>query len=425
MPPLGTHKFTPIHPSGATGDDAEYHRTFEPFSANKLGMWPEFKQKKYGWNYRGEGFHRDYIEEYAKRVGAFYVHQPVGNRLRKVRVVWKDDQKFHTHATSWESIHSTLFPAARLAEPVVDDKLRIMGHLGWWWQDQVFLPKGGRGPDKDVQSFVASGDEIFASLYNPLPSHYRPNELGAPKWKFLLMTAPDGQVVGQFGYDTGAGAVSTIAPWELISIGRAAVTLVGVGSRQVIRLVVRKGSERVAAVGPTKAAAEAAAKRAAAVPPAQIATQSGTIHSVHVGTFGTPGHLIARIEVEQGRVVYRVASIHLKAEGKAIEVKARAAHRDMIQRAAQEAQKRGQKGFTLRGIDANSNFQAHANKLADEIGVAGSGKTLPGSAGGYNSYEVTLDTAKALASKQAGANTASRAARGATGGQSAGRTAGR
>jgi hypothetical protein len=71
----------------------------------------------------------------------------------------------------------------------------------------------------------------------------------------------------------------------------------------------------------------------------------------------------------------------------------------MIRRAAQEAQKRGEKQFTFRGIDANPNFRAHADKLASEVGVRGSGKVLSGSAPGFKSYEVTLDTAKVLKSQ--------------------------
>jgi hypothetical protein len=93
--------------------------------------------------------------------------------------------------------------------------------------------------------------------------------------------------------------------------------------------------------------------------------------------------------------------------------KARAAHRAMIQRAAQEAQKRGQKEFKFRGIEASDDFRTHANKLANEVGVARSGTASPSSSGGLPNYEVTLDTAKVLASNQAAAKTAAQAAGGA------------
>jgi len=147
--------------------------------------------------------------------------------------------------------------------------------------------------------------------------------------------------------------------------------------------------------------------------------QSGTIHAARVGHFREPGHLIARIEIEQGRVVYRVASIHLKAQGNAAEAAERVAHCNMLARAAQEAQKRGQKEFTLRCIDANPNFRAHADKLAAGSGVSGSGKVIPGSADGFTSYEVTLDAAKVLSSSSKQAASKAAAGAGPAGGQGA------
>jgi hypothetical protein len=403
MPPLGTQKFAPIRASGAVGDDAEYHRTFDPFSANKLGMWPEFKQKKNGWNYRGDGFHRDFIEEYAKRVGAFYAYHRIGKGVGKIRVMPKHDQTFWKYATEWEDDYSTLTANwVQRVEPFVDDKLKIAGHIGWWWAREIWIPKS-QGPDIDVQKMVNDGVDVFAYEDNPMPSHYHKNYCGNPEWKYRLLTAPDGRVEAVLGTDSADGAKATIAPWEAISIGRAAVTLaavgLGAGKRYFVAIVMRKGGQRTAAVGPTKALAEGAAKRAA-IP------ESGTLHSVSVGSYGTPGHLVARIEVEEGKVVYRVASVHFKAQGKAVEIKARAAHRDMIQRAAQEAQKRGQNEFTYRGIDAGDQFRAHANKLAGDMGRPGSGKALPNSSGGKPDYEVTLDTAKVLASNQSVAQAA-------------------
>jgi len=94
-----------------------------------------------------------------------------------------------------------------------------------------------------------------------------------------------------------------------------------------------------------------------------------------------------------------VSAIVLKGQGEAAEIElARAAHREMIKRAAKKAQENGLKQFELRGIDANANFRGHADKLARDIGIPGSGKVLAGSASGFSSYEVTIDVAKALTS---------------------------
>lgn len=48
--------------------------------------------------------------------------------------------------------------------------------------------------------------------------------------------------------------------------------------------------------------------------------------------------------------------------------------------------KNGHKEFKFLGTDANANFRAHADRLAQEVGIPNSGKVLPGSARGYNNY---------------------------------------
>jgi hypothetical protein len=379
--------------------DLEYHRTFERFSANPLSMWPDFKGSKWRLNYRGHDHYRREVEEaYAKKVGAFYATQRAGEAITRVRVMPKPDQEFWRHASTWEDQYSMLTSRwSWRVEPLLDSKLMVVGHVGWWWSREIFIPIGV-GASLDVQSIVNSGDSIFACSDNPMPSHYRANFIGQPEWKFLLVTAPDGEVVGVLGQDGPAGAVSTIAPWEAIGTGRALIQLGTIGVRQVA-MVVRRSAPRTAAIGATKEAAATASNRAAAATASRAGTEAGTIRAVHVGRFGEPGHVIARIEMAQGKVIYRVASIHLKAQGSAAEMAARSAHRDMMRNAAQEAQKRGQAHFTLRGIDANLNFRAHADKLAREGGVANSARILPGSTSGYSSYEVTLDAAKVLSKR--------------------------
>lgn len=121
---------------------------------------------------------------------------------------------------------------------------------------------------------------------------------------------------------------------------------------------------------------------------------------VKIGKFGEPGNLAAHIETgAAGEVVYKVEAIVLQGEGNAAEIAtARLAHREMIVRAAQRAQQAGQKLFKLRGGQANPNFRAHADKLAKDLGVAGSGKSID-RVGTYTDYEVTLDVAKVLGSQ--------------------------
>lgn len=121
--------------------------------------------------------------------------------------------------------------------------------------------------------------------------------------------------------------------------------------------------------------------------------------AVKLGTYGKPGVLAGSVQDMMGQVTYRVEAIILEGEGAAAEIAtARLAHREMIVRAARVAQRMGQRTFAMRGVQANPNFQAHANRLAQEVGVAGSGRIagrpMPG---GHPDYEVILDAAKVLA----------------------------
>jgi hypothetical protein len=379
-------------------DEAEFHRTFAKFTSDPLNMWPKFKANPKGWNYRGQAaFEQEYDDAYAKKVGAFYAHQRTGKGTMKVRVMPRPGQNFEPYASDWEDTYSTLTTNwHQRVEPVVDDNFKLVGHIGWWAASEMLIPKT-QSPDLNIQKMIDNEVAVFANKNNPLPTHYQTNYNGNPEWKFLLIAAPDGRVTGVLAADSLSGAQATIAPWEVISIGRAAIAVVGTGRRFVVSMVTRKGAQRAAAIGPTKELAETTFK----------AAESGTIHSVSVGVYNTPGHLVARLEMEQGAVVYRIAGIHLKSGVKA--ANARAAHRAMIQRAAQEAQKRGQKEFKLRGIEASDEFRTHANKLAGQVGVARSGRASASSSGGLPNYEVTLDTARVLASNQAVAKTAAQA----------------
>jgi len=99
--------------------------------------------------------------------------------------------------------------------------------------------------------------------------------------------------------------------------------------------------------------------------------------------------------VEKGKIVYHIDSIHLKAGGNVAEMEARAAHLELMERAALEAQKRGQATFTLRGVAAGENFQTRFKQLAERIGVKRSARTFPGSTG-MDNFEVQLTASKVL-----------------------------
>jgi hypothetical protein len=117
-------------------------------------------------------------------------------------------------------------------------------------------------------------------------------------------------------------------------------------------------------------------------------------NTVRLGSPGEAGNLFARIESTGNGTVYRVELILLEGE-EATVATARAAHREMIKRSAQTARNAGQSQFKMVGKQAGANFRAHADRLAQEIGVPGSGRSV--SSGGFTDYEVVLDVGKTLA----------------------------
>jgi hypothetical protein len=144
------------------------------------------------------------------------------------------------------------------------------------------------------------------------------------------------------------------------------------------------------------AAAKGGSRRAVAatkVPPAPIQG-----NQVQLGPGNMPGSLWASIQETSQGVIYFVKMIFLQGKGSEVAI-ARATHREMIRRAALAAKARGHSTFKMVGEQAGKNFVRHADELAKEVGVAGSGKTGPGGIPGIRdaNYEVILDVAKTLA----------------------------
>ena len=75
--------------------DADYHRTFEKFVPNRLGMWPEFKRTTFArGRFHDRGKYAE-VEEIAKASKAFYAYHRVGEKgLRQIRLMPKLDQDF-------------------------------------------------------------------------------------------------------------------------------------------------------------------------------------------------------------------------------------------------------------------------------------------------------------------------------------------
>jgi hypothetical protein len=104
--------------------------------------------------------------------------------------------------------------------------------------------------------------------------------------------------------------------------------------------------------------------------------------------------LDSRIVTPGNKVTYEVSEIAATGP-KAANVKA--THRQMLKSAAAQARQSGQTTFKMVGKQANSNFRSHADNLANQVGVPGSGRTV-GGVPPLGDYEVTLDVAKVLSS---------------------------
>jgi hypothetical protein len=270
-------------------DDADYHRTFEPFS---MGMWPVWKYNKMRMNYRGQQYYKKMQEdEYAESRKAFYAHQKIGKTMTTVRVMPKYDQRFADYATPWETAYSSLTPNfKRRVEPVVDEALTVVGHLGWFRASEILIPVS-RSATIHIQDIIDSGDPIFALEKNPLPTVYRTSYIGQPEWKFLLLTGVDGAVLGISSRDVGHGATSTTPPWEIIGGIKGIVMLAKGGAQMGIKMLGRRG-QATRAVGPTREAAEKVATTTATAIPVQAkkVSQADMLNWEKAGGHGLHNH---------------------------------------------------------------------------------------------------------------------------------------
>jgi len=235
--------------------DADENRTFEKFSAD---MWPTFKGNR-NWGYKGDAYYkRKKEDDYARTLGAFYVQQRVGDELNRVRVKYRLGQALIPYLTTWELLHSTLFPGSnRTVEPVVDKNYTLVAHCGWFWAREILIPKGIRSPGS-LWDLLKAGVPAFADKLNPMPGHYQTASRGSPESKFLVIVNPEGEVLGILASSTSAGAISTTPPWEYIMMGKALIVLAKGGVRLTVTALVRCGAKELPATGPTVRAAEKA-----------------------------------------------------------------------------------------------------------------------------------------------------------------------
>jgi hypothetical protein len=212
----------------------------------------------------------------APRVNAYTIRK---KKLVPVECYLKKDQDFKTYATRWELQHSRLAlgSGSGKADPVVDESLTVVGHVGWYAPDSIFIPKkemavtetrmilvhepspslwsrvtDGRPrhtatPTRVTQTrplwlLLNEGVQVYVDNYerNYLKQDY--GNLNEQHILYQLVTCPEGRA--QFlasKRDMDALVESWVSPLDLISIGKL-VALVGVAlaSKVLVRVLARR-----------------------------------------------------------------------------------------------------------------------------------------------------------------------------------------
>jgi hypothetical protein len=370
---------------------AEYHRTLDGYLAKVPYLYYEVRKEVF------------------RKAGARTAYAIRDKSLVPIMYLQKKDQEFKKYATDWEIKHSRIpfGDGNGQVDPVVDENMTVVGHFGTFGGKSIYIPPS-KQPRAPINDLLKRNVDVFAysAIAGALPQAYR-DYVGygvTTDERYEVLTDIEGHVVMLVRHWSREALIpSSVSPLDLITIGKLVVMgLAAVSTALVVRTIARRIASKALASGVKRELTTGVKKIEERIDEEfwkKIIT--GNPPYVRLGRMGEAGNLWAHVEVANGKVLYRVGSIVLKGEGEAAEIAlARAAHREMIRRAAKKAQENGLKKFELRGIDANANFRAHADKLAREIGIPGSGKVLKKS-GNFIDYEVTLDVAKALASKGA------------------------
>jgi hypothetical protein len=275
---------------------ALYHRTLE-----KMFSWlpsdPKLRQEDID----------DGIEFFKKkgfRTGTAYTIRD--RTLVPIIYVEKRDQEFGVYATRWEARHSTVpfGSGSGHAEPVVDENMTIVGHVGWYGAQHIYVPaKEANATRKKRITVREQGRSLLSILTDPDPMKASQEDIKArtpktievdatrglgellsdgvivnvdyagdgylkqgfirplpPQRRFRIVTCPEGraQFVAEID-DREAVEASWISPLDLITITKL-VMLVGVVAVDAIaiRVLIRPILVRTLRGAATEAAADTA-----------------------------------------------------------------------------------------------------------------------------------------------------------------------
>jgi hypothetical protein len=233
---------------------------------------------------------RSVFEEAARKtnttVGTAYTIRD--RKLVPIVYKFRKDQDFKTYATPWEILHSKLpFGAGSgNVDPVVDNNMTVIGHVGWFESDSIFLPvhalQGTRkawvetrpapsnriaalnsaatvpaaGPRwqprmlvetrRGLDDVVADGGQVFADDYSRLYLKQGCEAYDEPQTWCRVITDPEGRVACVLARKNYEGLeTSWVTPLDLIALGRLVVVGVRVLGSLVIRSIARRAAARL------------------------------------------------------------------------------------------------------------------------------------------------------------------------------------
>ena len=321
--------------------------------------------------------------------------------------------RFAEFSTSWEKLHSTLIhgDGAGWAYPVVADDGLVIGHFGEFGSTDLYVPGNGGSLEALVERGVVfvdkqpgrrrSEEPTYSEMFQETHWQVRragyfargQHEYGRPagtQSRISVITDVNGYVVQVVSWRSIDGLVPVYySPLDLVAIPKLVYLLGRTVAKKLVLTLVRRRAAKQAARG---AAREIRALRGGEPPKLPI---HGTPPQVITGRMGEPGNLRAMVYTKDGEVVYEVTHIVLKGPPDVVDI-ARRSHREMIRRAAQYAKDHGRKTFKFLGKQANANFREHADRLARNLGITGSGRSINSISGALRDYEVTLTVDKVL-----------------------------
>lgn len=236
-------------------DNPDYHRSFAQFPgrASKPPLRPG------GLPRQGELVFR-----------TLTAHRMESGKLVTITVFEKSDQNFQAYATPFERAWSKAAAWGNALDPVVDDKLTVVGHAGRISAAHILIPKH-LASESDVNlpdHMLREGIPFFVGSQPPDSAWVPYLRVASGEGAALnVVTAIDGRVLMASGIrPTGAGAIAEdFSILDAICIVKGILSAAGATGRYLVRGLARKSAagKTAAFSGPTHELAQLASRAAA------------------------------------------------------------------------------------------------------------------------------------------------------------------